>query len=123
MFYCISKKEFSAVLFYGAQFFSKKSVKTRFIFDFSFKKSMFYASKRFQMERFCRILMKSPINLHTGRFYKISKNFEFLTPKTPKSSIFIAFSRKKFLPNVLFYGPKTANFVLLGPPPKGQSRQ
>ena len=26
MFYCLFKKEFSAVLFYGTQFFSKKSV-------------------------------------------------------------------------------------------------
>ena len=56
------------------------------------------------------------MKLHAGRFYKISKNFEFLTPKTLKNSLFIAFLRKKFWPSVLFYGSKKANFVLLGPP-------
>ena len=61
--------------------------------------------------------MKSPMKLHAARFKKFSEIFDFLTPKTPQNSLFIAFLRKNFWPSVLFYGSKKADFVLLGPPP------
>ena len=49
-------------------------------------------------------LMKSPVKLNTGRFKKILKIFENLTPKTLQNLLFIAFLRKEFWPSVLFYG-------------------
>ena len=85
MFYCIFKREFSEswglCCSMGPDFPRKNLPKTRHIFGNFFKESMFYASKWSQMKTLPRILIKSPINLHTGRFWKILKNFEDLTPK------------------------------------------
>ena len=64
MFYCISKKEFSVVLFYGTQFFSKKSVKN----SVHFRKF----SQKINVLRLKMVL--------NG---KILKNFDEITYKTP----------------------------------------
>ena len=82
--------------------FSRKNLsKIRYIFENFLKKSMFYASKRFQMERFCKILMKSPMTLHAARFKKISKNLEkFLVfgPQNPPKFTFYCIFKKEILP-------------------------
>ena len=123
MFYCIFKKEFSVVLFYGTQFFSKKSVKNSIHFRKFFQKINVLRFKMVSngkiLKNFDEITYKTPHRLFLENFRKIrkfSKIFEFLTPKTPKNSLFIAFLRKKFWPSVLFYGSKKADFVILGPP-------
>ena len=100
-------------VFYGTKFFSKNRSKIRYIFGNFFEKSMFYASKWSQTVRFWRILMKSPIKLHTGCFSKILKIWP---PNPPPNSLFIAFLRRKFWPSVLFYRSKKPILCCWDPP-------
>ena len=118
MFYCIFKKEFSEIWSLCCSmrpYFLEKTCQKFDTFLIFFKKSISYASIWSQMERASRILMESPIKLHTGRFKKVWKFWNFLKIWLPPNSLFIAFLRKKFWSSVLFYGSKNTYFVLLGP--------
>ena len=93
LFYCNFKKEFleilGFVLFYGTQFFSNKLSKIWYIFGIFFsKKSMFFASKSYQMERFWRTLMKSPIE---HQKFEISENL------APPNFLFFCIFKKEIL--------------------------
>ena len=72
MFNCIFKKMISEIwdscCLMGSSSSRKNLPKIRDIFGNFFKKSIFYASKWSQMDRFWRILMKWPIKRHTDRF-------------------------------------------------------
>ena len=73
------------------QTFLENRPKIRNSFENFLTKSMFNASKWSQMERFWRVLMKSPIKIHTNHFWKILKIFENLTPKPPKIHFLLHF--------------------------------
>ena len=85
--YCIFKKEFSEILGSCCSMgfnFSRKISQQFHTFSIFFQEINFLRLYRSEMVRFGKTLMKSPINLHTGRFQKISKSFENLPPKLQK---------------------------------------
>ena len=93
-FIAFLRKNFRLCCSMSANFSRKNLSKIRYIFENFLKKSMFYASKRFQMERFCKILMKSPMTLHAARFKKISEIFEkfsFFDPQNPQKFTFYTY--------------------------------
>ena len=105
----------------------EKSTKNSIHFRNFFQKSMFYASKCFQMVRLWKIVMISPIKLHTGCFSKIFENFEYfrkfrklskIWPQNPPKITFYCSFNKEFLAECVLK-VKKADFVLLGPPARG----
>ena len=72
---------------------------------------MFYTSKWFEIQSFSRILMKSPIELHTGRFWKIFESLTLLKP--PKFTFYCNFKEENLAECVVLW-VKKADFVLLG---------